>query len=69
MINKIQGIKEAEQMPGIKQVCVVHGIGEYVTDITDSGSRMGFVISQGKNSNDAAQKCEAALSKIIIEEI
>lgn len=69
MIKKIQGIKEAEQMPGIKQVCVVHGIGEYVTDITDSGSRMGFVISQGKDPTDAAQKCEAALSKIIIKEI
>ena len=68
VIQDIQGIEEAKKISGIKQVSVVHGIGEKVTEITDSGSRMGFVIAQGKNAADAAQKCEQALSKIRIEE-
>ena len=68
VIKNIQGIDEARLMDGIKQISVVHGIGETVTDIRDSGSRMGFVIAQGKNANDAAQKCENALSGIKIEE-
>ena len=51
-------------MPGIQQISIVHGIGEHVTEITDSGSRMGFVIAQGENPDDAADKCEKALETI-----
>ncbi len=68
VIKDIRGIEEAKQTSGIKQVSIVHGIGERITDITDSGSRMGFVIAQGANADDAAKICEKALSKIRIEE-
>lgn len=68
VIKNIQGMEEAKQIRGVKQVSIVHGIGEKITDITDSGSRMGFVIAQGINADDAARKCEEALSKIRIEE-
>ena len=59
--------EEAEKMPGVAQISIVHGPGEHITDITDSGTRMGFVIASGENADDAAQKCEAALSKIHAE--
>ena len=68
VIKDIQGIEEAKQIKGVKQVSIVHGIGEEITEITDSGSRMGFVISQGDNADDAAQTCEEALAIIRIEE-
>ena len=68
VIRNILGIEEAKTLPGVKQISIVHGVGEKITEITDSGSRMGFVIAQGKDANDAAQKCEEALSKIRIEE-
>ncbi len=68
IIKDIYGIEEAERMSGVKQISIVHGIGEAITDITDSGSRMGFVIAQGTNAADAARKCEDALSVIKIEE-
>ena len=68
VIKSISGIEEAKQLSGVKQISIVHGIGEKVTDITDSGSRMGFVIAQGDTAEDAAQKCEEALSRIRIEE-
>lgn len=54
MVKSIEGIEEAEKMPGVKQISIVHGIGETITDITDSGSRMGFVIAQGTDADDAA---------------
>ena len=63
-VKEIDGIETAEKMPGVKQVSVVHGVGEQVTDIVDSGSRMGFVIAQGSDADDAEKKCEMALKTI-----
>ena len=67
VIKDIQGIEKAKMMRGIKQINIVHGTGEKITEITDSGSRVGFVIAQGENADDAAYKCETALSMIQIE--
>ena len=64
VVEKIEGAAEAEAMSGVKQVSIVHGVGETITDITDSGSRMGFVIAQGTDADDASDKCEAALKEI-----
>jgi biotin carboxylase len=64
IVQSIENLQEAERMPGIQQVSVVHGVGERITDIVDSGSRMGFVIAQGVDADDAARKCEDALHTI-----
>ena len=68
VVTRIEGVKEAEAIPGIKQISIVHGVGERITEITDSGSRMGFIIAQGKDADDAAEKCEKAIKTIIIGE-
>ena len=57
-------ITEAEKSDGVKQISIVHGTGERITDIIDSGSRMGFVITQGQDANDAARKADKALERI-----
>ena len=67
VVKSIVGVKTAESMLGIKQVSIVRGIGETITDITDSGSRMGFVIAQGTDADDAAEKCEKALEMVMVE--
>lgn len=67
VIRGIQGIEKAKVMKGIKQISIVHRIGEEITEITDSSSRVGFVIAQGENADDAAYKCESALSMIQID--
>jgi biotin carboxylase len=36
VVKSIDGVEVAEGMPGVKQVSIVHGVGETVTDITDS---------------------------------
>ncbi len=68
VIRSILGIDQAQQIDGVKQISIVHGIGEKISEITDSGSRMGFVIAQGKDADDASRICEKALSIITIEE-
>ena len=60
-------INKAENMPGVKQISVVHGIGEKITDIIDSGSRMGFVITQGIDATQAAKIAEDAINQIKVE--
>ena len=54
-------------MPGIKQITVVHGIGERISEIADSGSRMGFVIAQGSDADDASFRCESALETVRVD--
>lgn len=65
-VKSINGLQEAKSVKGVMQISVVHGIGEQVTEIDSSGSRMGFIIAQGKDANDASKICEEALSKIKI---
>ncbi|MGN1370633.1 MAG: ATP-grasp domain-containing protein [Aristaeellaceae bacterium] len=65
-VVRLDGVDEAEKMPGIQQVSIVHGLGEDVHEITSSSERMGFVVAQGVDPQDAIDRCEAALEKINI---
>ena len=67
MISGIHGTKEAEQMEGIQQVSIVHGVGEKITDIDSSGARLGFVIAQADTATNAVSICQAASEKITID--
>lgn len=66
IVKNIDGIEEAKQIPGIKQISIVHDIGEEVTEVTSSGARIGFVIAQDVNFNEAIKDCYDALDKIKI---
>ncbi|MBQ6173903.1 MAG: ATP-grasp domain-containing protein [Clostridia bacterium] len=67
IVKSIDGVDAALQLQGIKQVSIVHGVGETITEVTDSSSRMGFVIAQGKDANEAVERCELALDTIKVE--
>ena len=66
IVKSIDGVENAENSKGVKQVSIVHKAGEKVTDIVDSASRMGFVISQDISAEEAKKDCENALKKIIV---
>lgn len=51
----------------MKQISIVHGVGEEVTEIDSSGARMGFVIAQDENAEKAIADCCEALDKIKID--
>lgn len=63
-ITKIEGIDEAKKIHGIKQITFTKDIGEKSTPIRCSNDRIGFVIAQGKNAQEAALICEEALSVV-----
>ncbi|MBQ9863349.1 MAG: ATP-grasp domain-containing protein [Lachnospiraceae bacterium] len=64
IISDIEGTEEASKMPGVTEVIIYKKIGDQATKLTNSGDRWGHVIAEGKDADDAAQKAEAATSKI-----
>lgn len=65
-IKVINGIEEATKINGVKQISIVHNIGETVKQIESSTDRVGFVISQGNNAVEAIEQCLNAIKKIKI---
>lgn len=63
----LQGIEKAKEIKGMKQISFVKDIGSIVTDVRSSSDRIGFVIGQGENAEEAVKICEKALEKIRIE--
>ena len=51
-------------LDGVRQISIVHGVGEVVSEIRSSSDRIGFVVAQGQDAVDAADKCERALKAI-----
>lgn len=66
-IKSIDGIEEAKKVPGVKQISIVHGVGENTTEVTSSGSRIGFVIAQDTDANKAINDCCDSLKIIDIK--
>lgn len=66
-IKHISGVGVAQNFEGIKQISIVHGAGEQITEIDSSAARMGFVIAQGENAEQAVSRCENALKLIHVE--
>ena len=60
VIEEINGVDEANNISGVVQVSIVHGVGEEITDIKDSGSRMGFIIARSETAEAAIETCECA---------
>lgn len=67
LIEKIDGVEEAEQLEGIKQISIVHGIGENSVEIKSSVDRVGFVIAQAEEPQIAIERCENAMRIIKID--
>ena len=66
-IKSIDGIEKAKKVSGVKQISIVHGVGENVTEVTSSGSRIGFVITQGTNVIEAKTICNKVLFMINVK--
>lgn len=66
VVKAVEGIEEAQKLPGIRQISIVHGVGETVGCINSSGARMGFVIAQSEDAAGAADACERAMEQIHI---
>ncbi len=67
IIKNINGIEDAENSEGIIGVSIVHGVGERLSEIESSTSRMGFVIADGDSAEQAVERCEKAINLISVE--
>ncbi len=67
VLMNIDGLDAARNIPGVKQISIVCGTSEQITDIVDSGSRIGFVIAQGENASEAIAVAEKALACVKID--
>lgn len=65
-VKEIKGISEAESVPGVVQVSIVHGVGEHVGEIKSSIDRAGFVIAQAEDAKKAVDIAEIGIHKIIV---
>lgn len=67
IIKSINGVEQAQNFPGVKQISIVHDVGKFISDVDSSAARMGFVIAQGENVDEAIKTCTRALEKIKVE--
>lgn len=66
-INSIDGLNDAEQIEGVRQISIVYGVGEKAVEITSSLNRIGFVIAQSDTAEKASACCEEAINKIYVK--
>ena len=67
VIKAIEGIREAEMIPGVQDVSIAHQIGETIGEIGSSTDRVGFVIAQADMAEEAVKICEMAMNLIKID--
>ena len=67
VIKEINGVEEALSVDGVKEVSLTKGIGDKLEGIKSSTDRVGFVIAQGENADNAADISEQAVTKISVE--
>jgi biotin carboxylase len=65
-IIAIDGVDEANQNKGVKEITFTKKIGDEVTDIHSSIDRIGFVVAQGQDAKEAIRICEDVMKLIEI---
>ena len=66
IVEKINGVEEVEQIPGIIQISIVHGVGEAVGEIKSSVDRAGFVVAQAEDANKAVDLAERGIHSLSV---
>ena len=69
VLKEVSNVDEGKQVPGVQEISFVKEVGETLTDIESSTSRIGFVVAQSDTADMAINACYKALDKmkIVIE--
>ena len=65
-IKSIEGLEAASAMPGIKEVRMYKGEGDEAGPLKSSNDRLGHIIAEGADADEAAARADAALSTVRI---
>ena len=63
-ITAIDGVEEAQKIPGVQEISFTKTVGEKAGEIGSSTDRAGFVIVQAASADAAAVGCEMACSVV-----
>lgn len=66
-VKGIRGIANAEEVEGVVQVSIVHGVGEQMEKIKSSVDRAGFVIAKANDAKNAVKIAEMGCSLIMFD--
>lgn len=66
ILEAVDGIENARLIPGIQEVTIVKEIGTEIGAVNSSGDRLGFVIAQANNEEEAIAACNAAIDCISV---
>ena len=64
ILRGVIGVQKALKKDGIKVIQIVYAIGDEITEITSSSSRIGFVICEGDDAISAVHRCNVAINEI-----
>ena len=54
-------------MPGVIEISFFKNVGEDIGELKTGLDRVGYVIAQGEDREDAVKKCVAALKRVEIK--
>jgi biotin carboxylase len=63
-ITAIDGVEEAQKIPGVQEISFTKTVGEKAGEIGSSTDRAGFVIVQAESADAAADACEIARNAV-----
>jgi biotin carboxylase len=66
-ISSISGLDDAKRLHGIKEIIFTKNVGDKIKTIQSSVDRIGFIIAQGTDAEEAINICELARNQINIE--
>ena len=64
IIESIEGITEAQNIPGVVEVTMLKEVGSECHYFKNGSDRVGYVIAQGENTAEAISICEKAIEKV-----
>jgi len=66
LITSVEGVEEAERVPGVREIAFTKTVGDTAGKIGSSSDRVGFVIAQADSAEAAVAVCEKALETVKI---
>ena len=66
VLSSIEGIEDAKKIQGVQIVKIFGEIGKKYSDMIDSSGRLGYIITQAENANEARQICDQAFDTITV---
>jgi cysteine synthase A len=68
-VSRVTGLEEARAMPGIVAAEVYVAVGATVHPLTDGSKRVGHVLAQGRDRDEAAARAKGAARAIHVETV